>query len=743
MKKLLFLIFFIFFYLFASVKSVSAAVLFQDNFEDGDYNGWTIHGGVWSVKEVAGSKRFGTTVIPTGTVFESTAGDVSWTDYVYEVDMIALQGTDKNVIFRVIDENNKYGIHMASYNVICIERWVNGNFWDSCKGWPFSNNVVYHLKAVLQGTTIKFYVDNQLAIDFNDTVSPITHGRIGLRIGTGADAPSEVYFDNVIVTSLEPSPTPTPTPTPLPPVILLPGLGGSWNHEEIFLGSDQPQSAWYETPFRDDYDGLLQTLQNAGYTLNQDLFVFYYDWLKPIDQSANDLKSFIESKVNPSPGTKIDLVGHSLGGLVARTYIQRNSGTHQVDQLITLGSPHKGAPQIYKAWEGAELNGLLGDKERIGAGILLRLRGFNYSNLVQGIQTLVPSLKDLLFIENYLKDENENQIEESEMSQRNDWLRNLGVPQELKDHTSTIVGTSFDTPRWLKVKPRSPIDERLGRWQDGKVVDEETADGDKIVLSESAEINGANVIILAGLDHGDLVKTESGQKKILELLGIPAGAIVEQPEIPFEPALVFTVASPATLRVTDPSGRRVGAGIDPPEIPNATFSTQEKIIIIPQALEGNYQIEITAEGGGGDYRLLVGLLTENGDYWREYQGKVSPTIPGHHVFFAPQPEKLKSYLLTQSKATIFSLKKNFNKQKITPKLRGKIENKLAVIQGNINAAIELLQGNDITSANIKIEKALMEIFGLEELLNGNEQIKTLLAEPLKEIKDYLLQAYEF
>lgn len=167
------------------------------------------------------------------------------------------------------------------------------------------------------------------------------------------------------------TPTPSPTPTPLQPLILLPGLGGGWNHQEIFLGIKRPQSEWYKTPFRDDYNGLIKILQNAGYTLNQDLFVFYYNWLQPINQSADELKDYINDVVNPPPETKVDLIGHSLGGLVARTYIQRNSGTHRVDQLITLGSPHKGAPQVYKAWEGADLTGLLGEKERIGAGIIL------------------------------------------------------------------------------------------------------------------------------------------------------------------------------------------------------------------------------------------------------------------------------------------------------------------------------------------------------------------------------------
>jgi pimeloyl-ACP methyl ester carboxylesterase len=41
-------------------------------------------------------------------------------------------------------------------------------------------------------------------------------------------------------------------------------------------------------------------------------------------------------------GGRIDLVCHSLGGLVARYYLQELGGDRRVDRLITLGTPHHG-----------------------------------------------------------------------------------------------------------------------------------------------------------------------------------------------------------------------------------------------------------------------------------------------------------------------------------------------------------------------------------------------------------------
>jgi triacylglycerol lipase len=43
-----------------------------------------------------------------------------------------------------------------------------------------------------------------------------------------------------------------------------------------------------------------------------------------------------------APGEKIDLVGFSMGGLVARYYLQRLGGLERVSRLVTISSPHRG-----------------------------------------------------------------------------------------------------------------------------------------------------------------------------------------------------------------------------------------------------------------------------------------------------------------------------------------------------------------------------------------------------------------
>jgi hypothetical protein len=70
------------------------------------------------------------------------------------------------------------------------------------------------------------------------------------------------------------------------------------------------------------------------------------------------------------PGSDVDLVAHSQGGLVARVFLQRHAaawspGLPRVDHLVTLATPHTGAPaadvgaRMRRTGMGAALDGML------------------------------------------------------------------------------------------------------------------------------------------------------------------------------------------------------------------------------------------------------------------------------------------------------------------------------------------------------------------------------------------------
>ncbi|RPF35708.1 triacylglycerol lipase [Streptomyces sp. TLI_185] len=61
-----------------------------------------------------------------------------------------------------------------------------------------------------------------------------------------------------------------------------------------------------------------------------------------IRTAAELLSRHIEEICERTGSRQIDIVGHSLGGLIARYYVQRLGGDIRVRTLVTLGTPHSG-----------------------------------------------------------------------------------------------------------------------------------------------------------------------------------------------------------------------------------------------------------------------------------------------------------------------------------------------------------------------------------------------------------------
>lgn len=86
------------------------------------------------------------------------------------------------------------------------------------------------------------------------------------------------------------------------------------------------------------------------------LFVFAYDWRKSNVENAEKLKNYVECVQRIYPGTQVDIVAHSMGGLMARRYITQFPTTNNVRKLITVGSPFLGAPAALQTAENGRLH---------------------------------------------------------------------------------------------------------------------------------------------------------------------------------------------------------------------------------------------------------------------------------------------------------------------------------------------------------------------------------------------------
>lgn len=87
-----------------------------------------------------------------------------------------------------------------------------------------------------------------------------------------------------------------------------------------------------------------------------DLLVFPYDWRLSCTANARRLAEAVNLRWWPgyTPGAvpdedRVTIVAHSLGGLVARSYIEGPDlqGDRYVRKLVTVGTPHLGAPESY------------------------------------------------------------------------------------------------------------------------------------------------------------------------------------------------------------------------------------------------------------------------------------------------------------------------------------------------------------------------------------------------------------
>ncbi|MGC8638923.1 MAG: Calx-beta domain-containing protein, partial [Isosphaeraceae bacterium] len=198
----------------------------------------------------------------------------------------------------------------------------------------------------------------------------------------------------------------------LRPVLFLPGIAGTmpvdseWANWLMKRGFDPEKLR--EDPLLHSYDDLILTLQNAGYKRDVDLFVANYDWrMTPapsppaggpydgvidgltgssitdntfeygVDYLGYYLAKAVKAWTALHPSVcldSVDIIAHSTGGLIARSYIQSSaynaifpSGSTvttklpRFNNLIMVGVPNLGASKAFNA---------LNDNWNIGVDII-------------------------------------------------------------------------------------------------------------------------------------------------------------------------------------------------------------------------------------------------------------------------------------------------------------------------------------------------------------------------------------
>ncbi|MEK6333685.1 MAG: hypothetical protein AABM67_01975 [Acidobacteriota bacterium] len=113
----------------------------------------------------------------------------------------------------------------------------------------------------------------------------------------------------------------------------------------------------------EQYQGLINDLAKCDFREDGDpptLFICPYDWRKDNSLSAKVLADLIDKAfAKHGDGIQISIIGHSMGGLISRYYLESGEftsrpGFSHVKRLLTLGTPHRGAPLALGAALGLE-----------------------------------------------------------------------------------------------------------------------------------------------------------------------------------------------------------------------------------------------------------------------------------------------------------------------------------------------------------------------------------------------------
>ncbi|MFO7524436.1 MAG: T9SS type A sorting domain-containing protein [Ignavibacteriaceae bacterium] len=486
------------------------------------------------------------------------------------------------------------------------------------------------------------------------------------------------------------------------PVLIVPGIAGTYSSSILFdvswlINRGLPPNNYQVDPLGKVYHDIIKTFENVGYKKDTTLFVVNYDWRLTPGPIDNNIDGKIDSLTGVSITNNqfkygvdylgwyikqaserwreiydedldsIDVIAHSTGGLVTRTYIQsdaygdvynisENYKLPKIRNFVMIGVPNRGAS---KAWNPIHDNWIA---DPVYAFVLSKILNRAYQKLKLGftiygpdyditylsilnqgvpdlnlfIDRYVPTIRYLLATYNFLDLGNGFNNVNEDPDVRNTIVLDLNNGYDLMPNSSpndfldsTKATVIYGTGQSTKVLVQKRNDFQLAAvqsftdWAPMPVLSgtdwyedlETTTNGDGTVpiISSANQFSGdsrANLIPYSSGDHTSLVSKEEVQKDILNLFNqnftdddISTGSSVSVVKV------LCVISDPVELFVTDGAGRRLGYSNSTgavTEIPNSfwTGDTDGMGYVFDSVQE---PINLRLTGLGEDYYVMVSI----------------------------------------------------------------------------------------------------------------------------------------
>ncbi len=338
----------------------------------------------------------------------------------------------------------------------------------------------------------------------------------------------------------------------------------------------------------------------------------------------------IEKLAKISPTGKVDVIAHSLGGLIAKKYVLENENP-KIGKLVFLGVPNLGAPLAGRA---------------LIAGTDFGVFGLNPQELKKISQNM-PAAYDLLPSKNYfsVRESWLRVVKETERwgisdgkyldwAQSRIYLAGAGANNAAIINAINLHSDEFDGDNIYEIMADKGIDSynivgcraatfsTLLDMQDKDGVHRhydyfEFANGDDTVPFESANRRLAkdkNTFYVRDAKHGQMPSANGIRQKIAGIISqnnilLPNNKIITRDQLINDHRLcrllgiALRIDSPLAIKITDQDGNIIEnvVGVGPKnEIPGAMFEINDgkKFVYLPQNEDQQYQIILQGEDDG-------------------------------------------------------------------------------------------------------------------------------------------------